>query len=153
MGKKTQLRGIQSHPCACFCYAAFTAHAQVLLWEGKEESRHLVCVKSKAQVPGSVLVKGNNVFKRKLSHKAFKVVCVPAFVAQHLVCAQVLLFCYWRVRIRAAILLLLYDPRAWLHAGAEQVLLLRVCGPPPGQAQHVPYRTQGLHPEFKHMYT
>ena len=95
MGKKTQLQGIQSHPCACFCYAAFTAHAKVLLWEGKEESRHFVCVKSKAQVPDSVLVKGNNVFKRKLSHKAFKVVCEPAFVARH---------CYERKRRRAAIL-------------------------------------------------
>ena len=46
-------------------------------------------------MPGSVLVKGNNVFKRKLSHKAFKVVCEPAFVARH---------CYERKRRRAAIL-------------------------------------------------
>ena len=56
VGKKTQLQGIQSHPCACFCYAAFTAHAQVLLWEGKEESRHFVFCCCMTHVPDSMLV-------------------------------------------------------------------------------------------------
>ena len=42
------------------------------------------------------------------------------------------------------------SPRAWLHAGAKQVPLLRICGAPPRQAQHVPYRTQRSHPAKLH---